>query len=163
MRAIVSVFPVLFVNPSVTRHVPTWFPNGTSSDIPIGKNLVPNHTATSIPRSLQLHASRLDSKSMDKNAVQAPPLTGSGDGGYVPSKQDLIKQLGENVGGDGSIFSQLAGNPFFTAVGFRDTTIRNEFGDLTTTRVSVSQRLEQQSASDRKVSLELLNSFATVC
>jgi len=32
------------------------------------------------------------------------------------SKQDVLKQLAESGGGDGSLFQQLTSNPFFTAV-----------------------------------------------
>lgn len=49
---------------------------------------------------------------MDQNAARTPPLTDS----PAASKNEALKQLAESAGGDGSIFSQLAANPFFTAV-----------------------------------------------
>lgn len=49
---------------------------------------------------------------MEQNVANAPPLTD----GSVGSKDQIVKQLTEKVGGDGLIFQQLASNPFFTAV-----------------------------------------------
>lgn len=49
---------------------------------------------------------------MDQNVAKTPPLTDS----PAASKNEALKQLAESAGGDGSIFSQLAANPFFTAV-----------------------------------------------
>lgn len=48
---------------------------------------------------------------MDQNVAKTPPLTDS----PAASKNEALKQLAESAGGDGSIFSQLAANPFFTA------------------------------------------------
>ena len=49
---------------------------------------------------------------MDQNAANIPPLADK----PTVSKDQAIKQLTESTNGDGSIFQQLAGNPFFTAV-----------------------------------------------
>jgi len=50
---------------------------------------------------------------MDHNAAKSPPPTDS----PAASKAEAIKQLTENAG-EGSLFQQLASNPFFTAVCF---------------------------------------------
>jgi len=58
---------------------------------------------------------------MDKN----PPLPSTIDSdryGSASAQQPLTKQLANvDVGGDGSIFSQLTNNPFFTAVSLPHT------------------------------------------
>lgn len=52
---------------------------------------------------------------MGKDAAQASSLT-SADAGTTAPRDEAIQQLVDGVRTDGSIFQQLASNPFFTAV-----------------------------------------------
>lgn len=54
---------------------------------------------------------------MEQNAVQTPQVIAPArDGVGVSPKEQLLKQFTEGGGGEGGLFKQLAGNPFFTAV-----------------------------------------------
>ncbi|GAB7352553.1 hypothetical protein MBLNU459_g2938t3 [Dothideomycetes sp. NU459] len=53
---------------------------------------------------------------MEQNAAKSSPLTDSNTAvSPAVGKEQVLKQLTEGAGGDGSIFQQLASNPFFTA------------------------------------------------
>lgn len=52
---------------------------------------------------------------MGKDAAQASSLSPA-DAGAASPKNTVLKQLAEASNSDGSIFTQLANNPFFTAV-----------------------------------------------
>lgn len=52
---------------------------------------------------------------MEQDVAKTSPLTVA-DQAQVSPKQHALEQLSKSATGDGSVFQQLASNPFFTAV-----------------------------------------------